>query len=211
MSVSITWTTEGQTLIGSVSGRVDSNTARHFHESIESEAKASDKDLRLDFSQLSFISSAGLRILLLVARKYDESGRLFCVSDVPDSVRELFEISGFDRIIRIYDPEEESDAQSDQPTSETAPDTKQEDPVSFQKAFNLSVFDETVNDICDFAIEKHESITGSPVPPEHHARVKSEIMEGLGEVSDEIKKMLRESKKSLFHAADVKLKEILQR
>ena len=58
--------------------------------------------LVLDLEHLSYISSAGLRVILLVAQQLQGRAVKFGVCSLPESVREVFQISGFDQIISTY-------------------------------------------------------------------------------------------------------------
>lgn len=89
------------TLIAQVSGRVDSANAREFEQAL-SNAIGDDGRVILDLGKLSYISSSGLRVLLLVAKALRNKGAEFGLCSLSDPIREVFEISGFDKIIPIY-------------------------------------------------------------------------------------------------------------
>ena len=59
----------------------------------------------IDLASVTFVSSAGLRAFLIIARAHNGEVRLCCLR--PD-VRELFAISGFDHILGIYESHEEA-------------------------------------------------------------------------------------------------------
>ena len=56
----------------------------------------------LDFEGISYISSAGLRVVLLVAKTLQKQNAKMAVCSLSDSIREIFEISGFDKIIPVH-------------------------------------------------------------------------------------------------------------
>lgn len=89
------------TLIAQVAGRVDSANAREFEQAL-SNAIGDDSRVILDLGELSYISSSGLRVLLLVAKALRNKGAEFALCSLSDPIREVFEISGFDKIIPIY-------------------------------------------------------------------------------------------------------------
>ena len=217
MSISISWTRTGQILIGNVVGRVNSQNANVFNELIEAVEEPDNLNMILDFSSLSFISSAGLRILLLTARKYQESDIQFGLCALPDTIEELMEISGFDKIVQIYSSRAESiQSITGQPVPEadsTAPagGTKEHRDISFQGAVHRGILQDRLPDILAFTLQKYENTTGTSVPPEKIEEVNSQMCEGLNEVVEEIRKVLRESKKDLYRAADRKLEEIINR
>lgn len=95
-------TREGPTLIAGLSGRIDGTNARQVQTDLESALGGDDRQLLLDFADLSYISSAGLRVILLVARQLDQKGGQLAVCGLSDSIAEIFKISGFDKIINVH-------------------------------------------------------------------------------------------------------------
>ncbi len=81
-----------------VSGRIDGSNAREFEEAIEE----SDRAVIMDFEELSYISSAGLRAVLLTAKTLRNQGAKFVLCSLSDPIQEIFEMSGFDKIIAIH-------------------------------------------------------------------------------------------------------------
>ncbi len=80
-------------------GRLDTNTAA----ALEAEIAAVPEDceaLVLDMAELSYISSAGLRVLLLTQKSMRERGSLI-VRNVCEDVMDIFEITGFSEILTI--------------------------------------------------------------------------------------------------------------
>lgn len=87
------------TLTLTVKGRLDTITAPK----LESELKnsiSSVKELILDFSELEYISSAGLRVLLSAQKLMNKQGSML-LKNVRDDVMEVFEITGFVDILNI--------------------------------------------------------------------------------------------------------------
>lgn len=91
-----------------VDGRVDGSNASEFEEAIRTAIDNSDRGVMLDFERLVYISSAGLRAVLLVAKTLRSRDAKFALCSLPGQVREVFEISGFDKIISIYPSREEA-------------------------------------------------------------------------------------------------------
>jgi len=99
--------TEG-VLIISVAGRIDGLNAQEFHENLDKEIDGSDNPVVLDLEKLSYISSAGLRSILLIAKTLQGKNTRFMLCSLPAPIREIFEIAGFDKIIDVL--ESRSDA-----------------------------------------------------------------------------------------------------
>jgi len=88
-----------------VSGRLDQDTAEDFQAKLEStiaESASEQPCLVLDFSGVEYISSVGLRALMIASRACRaKSGRLSMASLQP-MVQEVFQISRFDKVIDTY-------------------------------------------------------------------------------------------------------------
>ena len=102
MPVNVTWERKGSVLIATLEGRIDGSNASDFQSALESGIETGDNALILDFEKVPFISSAGLRVGLVIARKFNEPGKKFGVCTLPDPVREVVVISGFDQLISVY-------------------------------------------------------------------------------------------------------------
>ena len=93
---------EGGNVLARVQGIVDGNNAADLQTALLDSLEEGDKSLVLEFGKLEYISSAGLRVLLLIAKELQKRSAGFAVCSVSGQVRELFSISGFDRIIAIH-------------------------------------------------------------------------------------------------------------
>jgi anti-anti-sigma factor len=86
--------------IARIEGRLDATTAP------EAEAVLQDMvaqgPVLADLEQVRYVSSAGLRVLLKAAKQAQAAQHRFAVFGLQPTVREVFEISGFDRIIATY-------------------------------------------------------------------------------------------------------------
>ena len=99
---------QGDTLIAKTDGRVDGANAREFQTALESAIDSNDGAVLLDMEQLSYISSAGLRVILLMAKVLQGRNAKFAICSLSASIREVFEISGFDKIISIHPSQAEA-------------------------------------------------------------------------------------------------------
>ena len=98
----------GGTLIARADGRIDSSNSREFHSELEAVITDSDTSVVLDFEDVAYISSAGMRVILLAAKSLQQSGTEFVLCSMNDSIREVFKISGFDKIIAIHNSQAEA-------------------------------------------------------------------------------------------------------
>ncbi len=95
-------------LIAKTEGRVDGANAREFQTDLEDAIDESDRVVVLDLEHLTYISSAGLRVILLTVKMLRKQEAMFSVCSLPDTIREVFEISGFDKIIPIHASQSEA-------------------------------------------------------------------------------------------------------
>ena len=91
----------GPVMIVSVSGRLDTHTTGQFDQALAL-LTAAEKHLVIDLSELEYISSAGLRSILIAAKKVKANQGRFALSSLTQMVREVFDMSGFSTIIQIY-------------------------------------------------------------------------------------------------------------
>lgn len=92
---------DGKSLVVSISGRLDTNTAPELENKLEGELKDSLDSVVFDFADLEYVSSAGLRVILAVSKKTNASGTSFVIKNVNDDVMEVFEITGFLDVLNI--------------------------------------------------------------------------------------------------------------
>ncbi len=93
--------------IVAIAGSMDSTTSPEAQKALD-EVVARAKKVVLDFSALDYISSAGLRVLLGAAKKLKGSGGTLSIFGVNQSVKEVFDISGFSTILSVYPSEAEA-------------------------------------------------------------------------------------------------------
>lgn len=90
---------DNEILIVSLNGRLDTNTASDLEEKIKENISGIEV-LIFDLSSLSYISSAGLRILLLSQKIMNKQGKMI-VKNVTETVSEIFSLTGFSEILKI--------------------------------------------------------------------------------------------------------------
>lgn len=94
---------DGGRLVIKTEGRIDGSNASDFQNSVEAVITSEDSTVILDFENLDYISSAGLRVILLIAKDLKQKDKKFAICSLSDMVREIFMISGFDQIIDVHD------------------------------------------------------------------------------------------------------------
>lgn len=82
-------------LVLALKGRLDSSTSGDFEGKLLGLVHAGETRVVLDFRDLDYISSAGLRVLLKAAKELKQKQGRICFCAVKDYIREIFEMSGF--------------------------------------------------------------------------------------------------------------------
>ena len=95
-------------LIAKAEGRIDGVNARDFEEAMKAAIGSDDSVVVIDLENLSYISSAGLRVILLIAKTLRKRNAELMLCSLSDPIREVFEISGFDKIIPVHASREQA-------------------------------------------------------------------------------------------------------
>ncbi len=100
--------TEGNaTIVGMVS-RFDAYTANDVETALKDLIAKGTKRIICDFSQTEYVASAGLRVLLSSAKSLQKLGGQIVMSSMQPYVHEVFEISGFSQIFKVFNSQEEA-------------------------------------------------------------------------------------------------------
>ncbi len=87
------------TLFLSIKGRVDTTTAPILENSLQE--KWTTKNLQMDFKELEYVSSAGLRVFLAALKKAKKQNGTLKLFNINESVMEVFEITGFKKLFQL--------------------------------------------------------------------------------------------------------------
>ena len=88
-----------------LAGSLDTGTAPQVGGKLEELISGGVTKIMMVFSAVDFISSAGLRVLLATAKKLRKAGGDMRVCGLNETVQEVFEISGFDALIKVFGDE----------------------------------------------------------------------------------------------------------
>ena len=97
--MTITKKENGKSFTLSVEGRLDTLTAPELEKEIN-ELSASAEDLVVDFAKLEYISSAGLRVLLSAHKVFAKKSGM-TITNVNETIMDIFEVTGFKDILTI--------------------------------------------------------------------------------------------------------------
>lgn len=105
--------TSGNTTILKTSGRMDIVNAPEFEKAVQDLLGQGITRIVADLAQVDYISSAGLRAILVAAKKAKAGRADLVFSCVSGMVLEVFTISGFKSMFRLFDTTEEALAQGE--------------------------------------------------------------------------------------------------
>ena len=97
--MTITKMRNGAELKLALEGRLDTNTAPELEAELQT-ALDGVTELTMDLDKLEYISSAGLRVLLSTQKIMNKQGEMK-VSNVSETVMDVFEVTGFSDILTI--------------------------------------------------------------------------------------------------------------
>lgn len=103
---------EGGAVIVHPSGKLDTLTARTFETYIDGRIENHAGPLIVDMSDVDYISSFGLRSILIAAKKLTPYGRRLVLFSPNPSVHEVLRVSGFLKIVDVADSQEAALAQA---------------------------------------------------------------------------------------------------
>ena len=91
-----------------VSGRVDGTAAPELDRRLKAIVERGDRDVLLDCAEMDYISSAGLRAMLVGAKACQQAGGRLAVCSLKPECRTVFEVSGFFSFIDSHDTREDA-------------------------------------------------------------------------------------------------------
>jgi anti-anti-sigma factor len=101
--MTITSNHTGGTLVLRVAGRLDAITSPEFEKSCQECIKAETRKVVVDFEGMEYISSAGLRAILLVGKTIQAGGGVLVFSGLRGTVKDVMEMAGFCSLFPVHD------------------------------------------------------------------------------------------------------------
>lgn len=89
-------------LILTVTGRVDASNASNLEKTLLNAIDGGERRIVVDCAPLEYISSAGLRALLLAAKRLTAGGGSIALAALRDEIKEIFDVAGFSVIFQIF-------------------------------------------------------------------------------------------------------------
>lgn len=102
--------TKGRVLVLMPEGRLDSNTINAAETEMFAFLETGETRIVIDLSNLDYISSSGLRLVLMMGKRLSFKGGKLALCGLKPHIREVFEISGFISILTVVDSRAEAEA-----------------------------------------------------------------------------------------------------
>jgi len=105
MAVSLSERSVGEVTILRPNGRIDSQSSPEFETALNHKLDSA-QNVILDFGDVPYISSAGLRVVLVVAKRVARSQGKFALVSLKPEIFSVFKISGLTSVLKIFDTPE---------------------------------------------------------------------------------------------------------
>src|SRR5690242_15737356 len=105
MAVSLSERSVGEITILRPAGRIDSQSSPEFETALNQKLDSAH-NVVLDFTEVPYISSAGLRVVLLVAKRVGRGQGKFALASLKPEIMSVFKISGLTSVLKIFDTPE---------------------------------------------------------------------------------------------------------
>lgn len=105
MEIRVDWSRNAGVLVAKPVGRIYSADHLEWQSALESGIGTDERAMVVDFSEVPYLSSAGLRVLLTTAKRFRRPGQGFAICRLRRTVRKVLAASGFDGVIPVYESE----------------------------------------------------------------------------------------------------------
>ena len=113
---------EGDLLIVRPTGQLDSDSSPALEKALVDALDSGDRKLLIDMAGISYISSRGLRVFLLLAKRAKAVEARIAACSLQAFVKEVFELSGFHQLLDVFDSNSQAIDSFGDGSPERAPD-----------------------------------------------------------------------------------------
>ena len=212
--IDVQWERTDGVLVATIIGRVDGGNADEFQRLLEAGIEPGDTALILDLEQLAFISSAGLRVGLIIARKFNEPGKRFGICTLPTHIRGVITVSGFDNLIAVYESRAAAlSAIAGSPSSDGGDQElkTEEKMATMRSVVDYDIVGSNVQEIADFTVEKYEFRNNTTLSAEMREAGVAKIKEVLWKRIELLRQRRDQLRKAMFDAAEEALTEVVNK
>ena len=96
----------GSVMVARLEGNLDTNTSPAAQNTLSEMIDQGATKILVNLEKVDFVSSAGLRVLLATAKRLTGAGGSLRITNLNETVSEVFEISGFSTILDVFSTEE---------------------------------------------------------------------------------------------------------
>ena len=101
-------TRENAVVILGLTGRIDAANAGLLEENVHRLIDAGEQRLVFDLAGVDYVSSAGLRVFLVAAKRLRSADGMLALAALQDRVREVFEMAGLSSVLRVCPTRDEA-------------------------------------------------------------------------------------------------------
>ena len=94
---------QGGIVVLNLKGRVDATNSGQVHDKVMEEIKNGCNKMIINFSDVNYVSSAGLRVLIFTTKSFAKNSGSFSVCSLNANIMKIFEISGLVNLFTIHD------------------------------------------------------------------------------------------------------------
>ena len=209
----VKWSRRAGILIAMPVGRIDGTNYLECQNILESGIDPDENAMILDFLQLGYISSAGLRVCLVIAKKFHDPGKAFGICNLSRSIRDIITVSGFDQIISLYETQSAAvQAMAGETDTGSGPaGTGARSTIPIKSAVNFDIVGENIRDIANFTIEKFEYKNDRTLSLETREAAIAAITNSLWRFVERLRKRRQKILEEMFGSAEAALDEVLRK
>ena len=210
MPAQVKWSRREGILIAAPIGRIDGNNYIEVQNALESGIDADERAMILDFGQLGYISSAGLRVCLIIAKKFNPEGKAFGICNLSDSIREIVTVSGFHGIMSIYDSQSEAiEAITGKAGAGGADTAEASSTIPMRDSVDFDIIGENIQHIANFTIEKYEYQNDRTLSLKTREAVVAGITNALWMYIERLKTRRKQLLTEMFKSAESVLEKVV--
>ena len=207
----VKWSRKSGILIALPVGRIDGSNYFEYQNILVSGIDPDEKSMILDFVHLGYISSAGLRVCLVIGKKFNGPGKAFGICNLTRSIRDIFTVSGLDQIISVYESQRAAieaitgvtGTEGDRPAAR-APST-----IPMKSAVDFDIVGENIRDVADFTIEKYEYRNGQTLSLQAREEAIAGITNSLWDFVERLRNRRRQILENMFSTAEQALDKVI--
>jgi anti-anti-sigma factor len=98
----------GAVIVVALKGRMDAGTSKAVEDHLLKLIEGGERKLVVDFAQLDYISSVGLRVLILAQKKSKPLGGIVGVCSLQPAIKQVFDVAGFTQLFKVFPSRDEA-------------------------------------------------------------------------------------------------------